>query len=506
MKLKDLISKTKILSASGDLDKEISGISYDSRKVKKGDIFVAIPGTMEDGTRYIPMAVQNGAVAVIREEKSNFDGFNTPSLFERGGQGVSDITVPSSRAALADISCTYFGDPSMRLKVIGITGTNGKTTTAYIMDSILKKIPAKTGLISTVETHISDKVFPSVLTTPESYDLQKLFSQMLEQGVSHAVMEVSSHAIALKRIKGVALDCAVYTNLSHDHLDFHSTLESYLDTKLKLFRSLGSSGKRGVFGAVNIDDKYSEAVSEETDGDVITYSLEKNADVSGRITRQELGRMNMEIRSGKDVFEIKTSLPGRFNAYNILAAVACAKGLKVGQDKIKAGIEALSAVPGRLQLIDNGQAFKVVVDFAHSPDSLEKLLCFLSPFKSGRIILVFGCTGDRDKLKRPVMGAIAAKYADITIVTSDDPHNEDPAEIIKAVEKGFVSSSAAEGRQYLKITGRKEAIDKAIEIAAAGDIVVIAGRGHEKFQETKGVNIEIDDCSVAKTALQKKLS
>ena len=505
MLLKELLAKTKVIKTEGDQNIEATDIAYDSRKVKKGNVFVAIPGTMEDGTRYIPMAVQNGAVAVIREERPP-NSLNRLPLFGRWGPGVADIAVPSARAALADISCAYFGEPSKRLKVIGITGTNGKTTTAYIIDSILRGLPARTGLISTVETRIADKAFPSVLTTPESYELQKLFSQMLEQGVSHAVMEVSSHAIALKRIKGVAFDCAVYTNLSHDHLDFHSTLEAYFDTKLKLFRSLGSSGKQGVFGAVNIDDKYSEAVTEETDGAVITYSLEKNADVCGRIIEQELGRMNMEIRSGQDVFEVKTSLSGRFNAYNILAAVACGRGLKVPAEKIKSGIEAVGAVPGRLQSIDKGQAFKVVVDFAHSPDSLEKLLCFLSPFKSGRIILVFGCTGDRDRLKRPVMGAVAAKHADFSIVTSDDPHNEDPGEIIRSVEKGFVSSGAAEGKNYIKITGRKEAIIRAIEIAAAGDIVVIAGRGHEKIQEIKGVNIEIDDCSVAQEALQKKLS
>jgi UDP-N-acetylmuramoyl-L-alanyl-D-glutamate--2,6-diaminopimelate ligase len=493
VKLKELISGTKVSASLGDLDTEISGIAYDSRKVKPGDVFVAVPGTMQDGTRFIPMALHNGAVAVVKEG-SGID------------QGPVEITVPSARAALADISCAFFSDPSKKLKVIGITGTNGKTTTAYLIDSIFRALPSRTGLISTVETRIADSAFPSSLTTPESYDLQKLFSQMLEKKASHAVMEVSSHAIALKRIKGVAFDCAVYTNLSHDHLDFHKTLEAYFDTKMKLFRSLGSSGKKGVFAAVNIDDKYSGAVIEETDGDIITYSLDKTADVTGRILAQRLGAMSMEIRSGSSVLEVESSLSGRFNAYNILAAAACAKGMKVADDKIIEGIKDLKSVPGRIELVEKGQEFRVVVDFAHSPDSLEKLLGFLSHYRTGRIILVFGCTGDRDKLKRPVMGSIAAKNADLSVITSDDPHNEDPLEIIRAVESGFVRSGKTDGRDYLKVPDRREAVFKAISLAVPGDIVVIAGRGHEKFQEVKGVNIEIDDRRVAEDAIKAKLS
>jgi UDP-N-acetylmuramoyl-L-alanyl-D-glutamate--2,6-diaminopimelate ligase len=493
VKLKELISGTKVSASLGDLDIEISGIAYDSRKVKAGDVFVAVPGTMQDGKRFIPMAIQNGAAAVVRE------GAGT-------GQGLTEIIVPSARGALADISCAFFGDPSKKLKVIGITGTNGKTTTAYLIDSILNKLPARTGLISTVETRIADRFSPSSLTTPESFELQKLFSGMLENNVTHAVMEVSSHAIALKRIKGVAFDCAVYTNLSHDHLDFHKTLEAYFDTKMKLFRSLGSSGKKGVFAAVNIDDKYSGAVIEETDGDIITYSLDKTADVTGRILAQRLGAMSMEIRSGSSVLEVESSLSGRFNAYNILAAAACAKGMKVADDKIIEGIKDLKSVPGRIELVEKGQEFRVVVDFAHSPDSLEKLLGFLSHYRTGRIILVFGCTGDRDKLKRPVMGSIAAKNADLSVITSDDPHNEDPLEIIRAVESGFVRSGKTDGRDYLKVPDRREAVFKAISLAVPGDIVVIAGRGHEKFQEVKGVNIEIDDRRVAEDAIKAKLS
>ena len=244
MKLKELLESTKIISSSGGLETEISGIAYDSRRVKPGDIFVAIPGTLDDGAKYVPMAIRAGAAAVVYERSAPSQGVTLPFA-----------AVPSARAALADLSCAFFGHPSKKLKVVGITGTNGKTTTAYLVDSIFKNITEHTGLISTIETRVGNERSPSMLTTPESLELQGLFLKMLGSGVTHAVMEVSSHSIALKRVKGVAFDCAVYTNLSHDHLDFHKTLEAYFDTKMKLFRSLGASGKPGVFGAVNIDDK-----------------------------------------------------------------------------------------------------------------------------------------------------------------------------------------------------------------------------------------------------------
>lgn len=495
MKLKELLESTKIISSSGGLETEISGIAYDSRRVKPGDIFVAIPGTLDDGAKYVPMAIRAGAAAVVYERSAPSQGVTLPFA-----------AVPSARAALADLSCAFFGHPSKKLKVVGITGTNGKTTTAYLVDSIFKNITEHTGLISTIETRVGNERSPSMLTTPESLELQGLFLKMLGSGVTHAVMEVSSHSIALKRVKGVAFDCAVYTNLSHDHLDFHKTLEAYFDTKMKLFRSLGASGKPGVFGAVNIDDKYSEAVMEETDGDVITYSLKGPADVCGDILSQSLGSMKMELRYGRDTIHVDTKLSGRFNAYNILAAAACAKGFGISPDQVRAGIVSLEAVPGRLEFIEKGQPFKVIVDFAHSPDSLDKLLSFLGEFKTGRILLVFGCTGDRDKAKRPVMGAVAAGKADFSVVTSDDPHNEDPLEIIRAVEAGFLRSGKTDGKDYVKVPDRRQAIYKAVGMAAPGDILVIAGRGHEKIQEVKGVKIEIDDRSAAEDAIGEILS
>lgn len=493
MLLKELLAKTKVLKSEGDLNTDIADISYDSRKVKNGNVFVAIPGTMEDGTKFVPMALRNGAAAIVTEKDVDVEG------------KAVKIIVPSARAALAEMSCAYFGYPSKKLKVVGITGTNGKTTSAYLIDAIFNAAGFKTGLIGTVETKICGNSVASSLTTPESYELQKLFSRMLEEGVTHVVMEVSSHSIAMKRVKGVEFDCAVYTNLSHDHLDFHKTLEAYFDTKMNLFRSIGSSGKTAVFGAVNIDDKYSEAVIEETNGDIITYSLKKKADVSAKIISMELGRMVLKISSGKDVFDVETGLSGEFNAYNILSACACCKGFGISPEIIRNGISSVKNVPGRMEFVKEGQDFFVLVDFAHSPDSLEKILDMASGFKKGNLVLVFGCTGNRDRQKRPIMGDIAAKKADFTIITSDDPHNEDPDLIIREVEKGFSASGKECGRDYIKMSDRKAAIEKSIEIARQNDIVIIAGRGHEKFQEIKGVNVEIDDRVVAKQAIQKRL-
>lgn len=493
MYLKNLLAHTKIINSSGDLDTDISAIAYDSRKVTPGCLFVAVPGAVYDGTRFIPQALDRGAKAFITEKEVDF------------GDRAVKIVVKNARSVLADISAAFYGFPSSKLKVIGITGTNGKTTTSYLVESILRCAGHKTALIGTVGARIGDVPIPTALTTPESLELQELFSQMVRDGVSHVVMEVSSHSIAMKRIRGVDFDCAVYTNLSHDHLDFHKTMESYLDTKLKLFRSLGTGGKNNVCGVVNADDQYSEAFIEDTNGKLITYSLDKKSDIKGEIISSNINGMELKI-SGKNVeIIVKTPLFGKFNAYNILAAFSAAQYFGIDIQKIREGIEVLRSVPGRIERITEGQDFEVIVDFAHSPDSLEKVIKESSAGKKGKTILVFGCTGDRDKLKRPVMGAIAGRSADFVILTSDDPHGEDPAAIIKDVEKGVLKSGMQSGRDFISMVDRKEAIKKSIEIAKPDDIVIIAGRGHEGFQEIKGVNIELDDRIIAREAIRAKL-
>jgi UDP-N-acetylmuramyl-tripeptide synthetase len=342
------------------------------------------------------------------------------------------------------------------------------------------------------------------MTTPESADLQKYLAQMVDGGVSHLVTEVSSHSLALKRVNCVDFDVAVYTNLSHDHLDFHRTLEAYLDAKLKLFRSLGTGKKKDVFAAVNIDDEYSDAVIEESGGEIIKYSLKKKTDVRIKNMQVNFDGMMLTAVTPKGDVEISTPLVGTFNAYNILAAISAGIVLGIDPDKIKSGIELLKNVPGRFEKVNAGQKFPVIVDFAHSPDSLRKLLETARMFKKGRVILVFGCTGDRDKLKRPVMGEIAGKLSDFSIISTDDPHKEDPEQIIKEIETGMKQAGVPH-EKYLKITDRRNAIYKAIEIANEDDIVIIAGRGHEKSQDWNGKKVGIDDRETARKAVLEKL-
>ncbi len=492
MKLSELIGNTKVLKTEGDLEKEVFGIAYDSRKVMNGDLFIAIPGATFDGSKFISTAIDFGAGAIVTEVDNKLE------------YKVPKILVPSARAAMADLSEAFFGFPSSKLSITGITGTNGKTTTSYLIESIFKAAGLKTGVIGTIEMKINDKVVPSNLTTPESLDLQRFFRDCLSEGVSHVVMEVSSHALAMKRVRGVQFDRAVYTNLSHDHLDFHRTMEAYFDTKMQLFRMLGSQ-KNDAAGIVNIDDGYSEAVMEETNCATVTYSLKKKADVTVKVISSGLSQMTALVSLDGMSFEVSTPLVGEFNAYNIAAACALAKSLGIGADVMKQGIEAVKNVPGRVELVKEGQDFDVMVDFAHSPDSLERLLKAVSQVKKGRVIAVFGSAGNRDRLKRPVMGRIAAKLADISIITTDDPYGEDPVAIIREIENGFREAGAKPEKDYLKITERAEAIRRSIEMAKQNDIVVIAGRGHEKFQDIKGKKVEIDDKQVAKEAIREKL-
>jgi UDP-N-acetylmuramoyl-L-alanyl-D-glutamate--2,6-diaminopimelate ligase len=453
---------------------DYSGITYDSRKVKPGNIFVAIAGGRVDGVDFVPQAIENGAKLIVAEKD-----IKVPS-------GVEFQKVSSARKALAELACKFYDNPSKKIKVIGITGTNGKTTTAYFIHSILEKAGYKVGIIGTVN---------SSLTTPESSDLQKEFADMVEKGCTHCVMEVSSHGLAQDRVYGTHFSVAIFTNLTHDHLDFHKDMDSYRAAKLKLFSSLSND----AMAIINVDDPNSKYFIEAVPGEVITYGVSqakhelrdtkhnefdtKVADV--RIRENE---MTLKINS----FEIRTPLIGMPNVYNIVAAYQAALALKVPQNIIKKGIAALKSIPGRVEPVDCGQPFKVVVDFAHSPDALQKLIETFRPITEGKIILVFGCPGDRDIEKRPVMGKIASDLADTVIVTTDDPHSEDPKKIMKEVLKG------AKGKG---IVDRKEAIEKALKLAKKGDTVLIAGRGHEKFQDFKGKKVPFDDVEVIREIL-----
>ena len=456
---------------------EYAGIAYDSRKVKPGDVFVAIPGFKVDGADFVPQAIENGARTIVAERE-----IEVPA-------GIDFQRVPSARRALAHLADKFYGHPSRKLKLIGITGTNGKTTTAYLIESILRNAGHKVGLIGTVSE--------GPLTTPESLDLQQTLSGMVEDKVTHVVMEVSSHALALDRVYGCDFDIAIFTNLSHDHLDFHKTREEYLAVKRKLFETLKPEG----IAIINVDDPASRSLIEAVKGEVIPYGVsqarhelrdtrhnEFDTKVSDVLIRED--EMTLKINS----LEIRTPLIGMHNAYNIVAAYQCALALHVPQKTVKKGIEALKSVPGRVERIDCGQPFNVIVDFAHSPDSLRKLIETYRPLTPGKIILVFGCPGDRDREKRPIMGKIAAQLADRAIVTTDDPHGEDPQQIINDIVAGV-------GSRITSIVERRKAIEKALKLAKKGDTVLIAGRGHEKYQDFAGKKVSLDDREVVKDIL-----
>jgi len=482
---------------------EIKGLAYNSRRVRPGDTFVAIPGLRVDGVDFVPQAIERGAKVIVAEKQ-----VQVPA-------GIDLIIVPNARRALAELSSRFYGNPAKKLKLIGITGTNGKTTIAYLLESILREAGHKAGLIGTVETRIDGRSVPSTLTTPESLELQGLLDQMLKAGVTHVVMEVSSHSLAQYRVWGIDFDIAIYTNLTHDHLDFHHTMEEYLETKKQLFRQLKESG----IAIVNVDDPYSKKIAEEVQGEVLFYGV-KEAKHEMRSTKQS--EFDIKLRSYDikldwmqvviDSTMIKTPLTGMFNIYNILAAFQAGLALHISRDKIKAGIEK-ARVPGRFERVEAGQPFPVIVDFAHSPDSLQKLLETVRPFTKGKLILVFGCPGDRDREKRPIMGKIAAELADKVFITTDDPHSEDPQVIIQDILKGITNPSALLGmlslsKHYeLRITNevdRRKAIEMALGQAQKGDLVLIAGRGHEKYQDFNGKKVELDDREAAREIIKSK--
>lgn len=437
-------------------------IVYDSKKVESGSVFVAIPGIKTDGYKYIDQAIKNGAKLVVAEKD-----FEAPD-------GIEKRIVPDSRKALAELSAEFYGHPSKKLTLIGITGTNGKTTTAYLIESILKTAGFNVKKLGTIDT-------PTGLTTPEAPELNKFFFDCLKEGVTHVVMEVSSHALAQERVYGLDFDIAIFTNLTHDHLDFHKTMDEYLAAKQKLFAELKNDG----FAIINSDDPYSQKIIDVCNAEVMTYGVRE---------------IKHEMRYEKDQIpsEFKTPLSGEYNLYNILAAYHC--GLALGLDKkiIKKGIESLKGVPGRLERIGN-----VIVDFAHTPDALEKLLKLVKTFTNGRVILVFGCPGDRDKEKRPIMGKIAAQLADYVILTTDDPHTERPEQIISEIRLGM-SNDKLQMSNVEAIVDRKKAIEKALSLVKKDDIVVIAGRGHEQYQDFNGKKVELDDRVVVRELLSIK--
>jgi len=509
MELRKLLEGVEIRKISGETLKEIEGIAYHSKQVQKGFLFAAVRGIEVDGHQFVEEAIDRGAEAIVLEE-------------ERPISGRTMIFVPNSRQALGKISSNFYGDPSSRIKLIGITGTNGKTTTTYLLESILKKAGYKVGVIGTINYRFEGKTMPAPNTTPESLDLQRILGEMLGEGASHVIMEVSSHGLDLDRIYGCQFDGAVFTNLTSEHLDYHKTLEQYFDSKKKLFSDyLVKSLKEGRFAVTNDDDPRGGKVVEGIRLPVIRYGLSSSSDITADQVVSSFEGLSCRIKTPRGDIFVHSKLIGNFNLYNILAAMAVGIAMGLPLETLKQGVEGLEGVSGRFEKVENRRGVHVIVDYAHTHDALERVLLGLRDIlesgarSNGKMITVFGCGGDRDRTKRPLMGEVAGRYSDLAILTSDNPRTEDPLAILGEVEKGFQSlhlrrwdfdeiKSWRSGKGYLKIPDRREAIRTAIRLAQPSDTVLIAGKGHEDYQIIGKKKFPFDDRIEAKKALEEE--
>jgi UDP-N-acetylmuramoyl-L-alanyl-D-glutamate--2,6-diaminopimelate ligase len=487
-KLSELLNKSwAVTGLAPGQDLEVASLAYDSRQVRPGGLFVAVRGFRQDGRKFIPDALARGAKAVVVDDP----GVTLPP-------GIVRVLVPDSRSALPDLAAAFFDYPSRKLQLVGITGTNGKTTTAFMSEAIFRNAGYTTGLIGTVENHVGSEVLPVERTTPESVDVEELLYRMHQAQVAYAVMEVSSHALELGRVKNLEFDVAVFTNLTQDHLDFHETFDNYRTAKAKLFRQLSASGVRGGerTAIINADDPSGETMRQATRAQVLTYGIKKPADIVAEDIDIGAKAATFTVRCAQGSERIRLRLTGLFSVYNALAA--CGVGLALGVDLscVKAALENLPGVSGRFEQVYAGQDFAVIVDYAHTPDGLENILRTAKEFARGRILLVFGCGGDRDRTKRPIMGCLAAEYADLVFITSDNPRSEEPLAIIKEIEAGARQDPGA--RAVLEIIpDRRAAIGAAIKAARPEDVVLIAGKGHETYQIIGDRVLPFDDRAVA---------
>lgn len=480
MKLRELIKNLSIIEMNADAELEISGVSYDSRKTEKGDMFVAIRGFEADGHKFIPKAVENGAAVILCEEKPSCD--------------IPYVLVSDSRYGLAIVSRDFFGDPASEMTMIGITGTSGKTSSSYLIKHMLEsKLDAKVGLIGTNGNMIGDEFLHTEHTTPESYELHELFRHMADSGCTHVVMEVSSHSLTLERVAGIHFDVALYTNLSQDHLDFHGTMEEYAAAKRKLFSMCS-------LGCFNLDDAWADFMRDGASCRTMTFSTEKNeADLVAKDIRLTADGVRFASVSGDEISMTKLGIPGMFSVYNALGTMSVGLALGLSLADCSDAMSSAKGVKGRLEIVPTGRDFSVVIDYSHKPDALEKVLKTLKPVTRGRLIALFGCGGDRDKLKRPIMGRIAADNADLVVVTSDNPRTEDPDEIIREIVAGMKDK-----RTPTKvICDRREAIAWAIDNAAPGDVLLLAGKGHEDYQVVGHEKHHMDEREIVADCLKK---
>ena len=484
MKLRDLLMDLKPVAMRADPKMEIRDICYDSRKVGEGDLFVAIAGLETDGHLYIADAMKRGAAAILCQRAPEED--------------VPYVLVEDSREALSYVSARYFGEPAKELKLIGVTGTNGKTTTTLLLASVLEQcLEARVGLIGTNEIRIGDEVLPTERTTPESYELQKILRKMKDVGCTYVVMEVSSHALALSRVAGLRFAVGVFTNLSQDHLDFHKDMDDYARTKALLFSQSGQ-------GVINIDDSYAQVMlsaAEEAGCHVLSFSVDKSeADILAKNIRLKTGSVEFSVLVPGQIQRMVLRIPGRFSVYNALGVVGCAFCLDIPLDRTADALGRARGVKGRVEVVPTDGEYTVLIDYAHTPDALENVLTAVRGFAQGRVVTLFGCGGDRDRSKRPLMGEIAVRLSDFVIVPSDNPRTECPSAIIDDILRGMKDTKVP----CVSIEDRTEAIGYALDNRQEGDIIVLAGKGHESYQEVNGVKAHMDEREIVAEHIAKR--
>ena len=469
MKLRDVLNGIEILETVADLETEISNVECDSRKISENGLFVAIRGFETDGNKYIDSAVKNGAKVIITDSAET--------------KCENRVLVSNARSALALSAKNLYGDPTKDMKIIGITGTNGKTTVTYLIKHCLEKTGAKCGLIGTNQNMIGDRVLETERTTPESNELWELFATMRKEGCTHVIMEVSSHSLELSRVCGIEYDVAAFTNLTQDHLDFHKTMENYEAAKAKLFA-------QSKIGVLNYDDEAGRRIAKGAPSETITYSAKSSeADYVAKNIKTKADSVAFELVGVDSIMRINLNIPGKFSVYNAMCAAGVLRALGVDSEDIRSSMSEVGGVKGRAEVVPTDTDYTVMIDYAHTPDGLENILRTVKEVCEGRVICVFGCGGDRDRTKRPKMGKTAAVYSDIVVVTSDNPRTEDPDAIIDEIIPGVAETK----KEYIRVTDRKEAIFRALDIARKGDIIVLAGKGHETYQEINHVKHHMDE-------------
>jgi UDP-N-acetylmuramoyl-L-alanyl-D-glutamate--2,6-diaminopimelate ligase len=485
MKLSEVVRGIDMIDRYGNMEVDINDIVYDSRKVSPGCLFICITGFKQDGHKYLEDAIKKGALAAIIEKDVEVTG-------------ITLIKVADTRKSMPIIGSNFYRHPTETLKLIGITGTNGKTTTTYLIKSILDQAKKETSTIGTISIRIGKVEVPSSRTTPESIDLQQLFKEMLDKHMEYSVMEVSSHALDLGRVDNCSFRIGIFTNLTQDHLDYHKNFDNYRDAKKKLFY------KTTHTNIINIDDKHGRIIADEIKSlktELLTYGIDNNADIMAKNIEIDVKGIKFTLVTPKYSIDIQNNTPGIFSVYNCMAAAAVGYAEGIDKEIIKVGLYNLDNVPGRSEVLNIDKPYAVIIDYAHSPDALENILNAVRQYTKGKIITVFGCGGDREIEKRPIMGAVAGRLSDYCVITSDNPRSEEPNSIIKQVEQGISSTNC----DYICIENRREAIKYALTIAKKDDVVLLAGKGHETYQELKNGTIDFDEREVIRELIREEV-